>query len=88
MPGMRVRDLLAVYDYVIQRPDVNARDVSVLGRGTMGLIALYATALEPGIRRVVADRAPLSFRDLARARGMVSLGFDGFRKVREGITTE
>ena len=36
---------------------------------------------------IVADPSIGSIRDIARRRGMVTLRHDGFRKVREGITT-
>ena len=76
MSGMRVQDLLAVYDGIAARPDVTAKEISVIGRGQMGLIALYAAAMEPGIRKIVADGAPLSFRDVTRAKAIPSLFAD------------
>jgi len=68
MVGMRVQDLLAVYDYTAGRPDIASADISVLGRGPLGVIALYAAALEPGIARIIADRSLVSYMDLVRAR--------------------
>ena len=67
MAGMRVQDLLAVYDCIASRADVLAKEISVIGRGQMGSVALYAAAMEPGINKVVAHRSPVSLRDIARA---------------------
>jgi len=70
LAGMRVEDLLAVYDYMAVRPNVKKSDISVIGRGIMGMTALYAGALEPGLKKIVAERTPLSFRDFARAKAV------------------
>lgn len=68
MAGMRVQDLLAVYDYTAARPDVAPAKISVVGRGTMGVVALYAAALEPKIARVIADRSLVSYMNLVQGR--------------------
>ena len=68
MAGMRVQDLLAVYDYTAARSEVASARIAVVGQGTMGVIALYAAALEPGIERVVASRSLISYMDLVRGR--------------------
>lgn len=67
MPGMRVLDLLALHEYVSSRPEANRR-VVVVGRRNLGVIALYAAALEPGISRVILDRSLLSYMEIIRAR--------------------
>jgi pimeloyl-ACP methyl ester carboxylesterase len=66
MPGMRVQDLLAVYDYVSSRPELGER-VLVVGRRNLGVVALYAAALEPKISRVVLDKSLLSYMEIIRA---------------------
>lgn len=76
MSGMRVQDLLAIYDYLATRSDVAANSISAIGRGQMGAVVLYAAALEPGIKRVVADGTVLSFLDAARAEAIPSLFAD------------
>jgi type IV pilus assembly protein PilB len=57
--------------------------------GYTGRIGIHEVlVLDDEIRDVVTANPTLGkIRDLARARGMVSLRYDGFRKVREGITT-
>jgi hypothetical protein len=42
--------------------------VVVVGRRNLGVIALYAAALEPGISRVILDRSLLSYMEIIRAR--------------------
>jgi type IV pilus assembly protein PilB len=55
-------------------------------RGRIGIHEVLV--LDDEIRDLVTASASLArIRDLARSRGMVTLRHDGFRKVREGITT-
>ena len=70
MSGMRVQDLLSVYEFIAARADVHPGAISIIGRGQMGPIALYAAALEPRIKKIVAHRSFVSFRDLARATAL------------------
>jgi type IV pilus assembly protein PilB len=57
--------------------------------GYSGRIGIHEVlVLDDEIRDIVTSNSSLGkIRDLARGRGMVSLRHDGFRKVREGITT-
>lgn len=66
MAGMRVQDALAVYDFVRAQPWVAMDRIAVVGRGNMGVLALYAAVLEPRIERVVANGSVLSYLDLVR----------------------
>ncbi len=66
--GMQVFDLLAVFEYLSARPDVDPRRVAVLGRANGGVAALLAAALEPRISRVALERSVLSYMDIVRAR--------------------
>jgi cephalosporin-C deacetylase-like acetyl esterase len=68
MLGMRVQDLLTVYDHVQGRPDVDATRVTVVGAGCMGVVALCAVALEPKIRHAVAEQSLSSYLQILRAR--------------------
>ncbi|HEV2972171.1 MAG TPA: ATPase, T2SS/T4P/T4SS family [Pirellulales bacterium] len=57
--------------------------------GFSGRIGIHELLLlNEELRDAIASRAPLqTLEELARRRGMVTLRQDGFRKVREGITT-
>ena len=66
MSGMRTADLLAVHDYVSSRPELGER-VVVVGRRNLGVVALYAAALEPKISRVILDQSLLSYMEIVRA---------------------
>jgi type IV pilus assembly protein PilB len=57
--------------------------------GYTGRIGIHELLmLDDEIRDAVVSSASLgAIRELARRKGMISLSFDGFRKVREGITT-
>jgi dienelactone hydrolase len=66
--GMQVHDLLAVFAYAASRPDVDGSRIGIWGRGTAGIVALFATALEPRVARVVVAGAFLSYMDIVRAR--------------------
>ncbi|MBI4625119.1 MAG: acetylxylan esterase [Verrucomicrobia bacterium] len=66
MTGMRVQDLLAIFDYAAARPEVSPERISIIGRGNMGVVAQYAGALEPRIARVVAAGSVLSYMDIVR----------------------
>ena len=68
MTGMRVEDLLACFDYLASRTDVDRGDIGVIGKGAGGVVALYAAALEPRITRAAVEGALLSYLDLARTR--------------------
>jgi hypothetical protein len=63
---MRVQDALALYDFVRAQPWVASDRISLVGRGNLGVIALYATALEPRIARTVANGTVLSYLELVR----------------------
>jgi cephalosporin-C deacetylase-like acetyl esterase len=64
--GMRTADLLAAFDYLRGRGDVDAGHISVFGRGKGGVLALFAAVLEPRIERVTCAGAPDSYLSLAR----------------------
>ena len=76
MVGMQTYDLLRAFDYVASRPDVNRERISVIGKGSAGVATIFAAALEPRIRKVVAENSLLSYMDLVRMKlhqGMADL---------------
>lgn len=68
MTGMRVYDLLQVFNYATTRPDVNASHIAILGKGTPATAALYAASLQPRIQKVVLQDAIPSYMDIVRAK--------------------
>jgi cephalosporin-C deacetylase-like acetyl esterase len=67
LAGMQVSDVLRGFDYLASRPDVDAAQIRIHGKGNGGVAALYAAALEPRIRQAVVENAPLSYMDFVRA---------------------
>lgn len=67
MAGMRVEDLLAVFDYTASRPGIDPHRITIIGHDNMGIIAQYAGALEPAVARVVAARSVASYMEIIRA---------------------
>ena len=67
MAGMQTTDLLAEFDYLASRPDVDAKHIGIFAKGNVGVVALYAAALEPRIEKVACEGAPISYLDIVRA---------------------
>jgi cephalosporin-C deacetylase-like acetyl esterase len=60
--GMRVQDVVRSVDFALTR----GRDIELVGKGAGALWALYAAALDPRIKSVVAERGLGSYRSLAQ----------------------
>lgn len=65
--GMQTGDVLRAFDYLNSRHDVDSGKIAILGKGNGGVVALYAAALEPRIRRVARRDAPASYMDIVRS---------------------
>ena len=68
MAGMQVYDLLSTLDYLVSRSDVDAAQVSVIGKGNGGAIALYAAALDRRVHKVACEGSVLSYLQVAQSR--------------------
>jgi cephalosporin-C deacetylase-like acetyl esterase len=64
--GMRVADVIRSVDYALSRSDVAKDGLRVVGQGAGALWALYATALDPRISSLVAERGLVSYKALAQ----------------------
>ncbi len=64
--GGQVYDTLRALEYLRSRPDAGGA-VSLVGDGPHGAIALYAAALDPGVRGVALRRTVTDYRSLATA---------------------
>jgi hypothetical protein len=65
---METEDALRAFDYLYSRRDVDRRRITMAGKGSGGVLALYTAALEPRIARVTCENAPRSYMDLAQVK--------------------
>ncbi len=65
--GGQVYDTLRTLDYLRSRSDLQPADISIIGDGPHGVIALYAAALDARVRRVALRQAITDYRSLAVA---------------------
>jgi hypothetical protein len=65
--GMQVFDVLRTFDYVASLENIDASQISIIGKGHGGTVALYAGALEPRIASVTSDGAVASYMTIAKA---------------------
>ncbi len=65
MVGMQVVDLLRTFNYLASRPDVNPEKITLLGKGKGGVVALFAAALDPRLKKIICEDALVSYLDLA-----------------------
>ena len=68
MAGMQTGDLLRAFDYLASRPDVDPKRISIAGKGTGAVLALYAGILEPRIAKVSCEDLPPSYMELVRMK--------------------
>ena len=68
MAGMQVFDLLSAFAYAASRPNVDGARISIAGKGTAGIVGLYAAALQPRIERIAISGAISSYLDIMRAK--------------------
>ena len=61
MPAMQTRDVLSAFRYLESRPDVRPDSISLRTTGKATNLGLFAAVVEPSIRAVVCDRAPLTY---------------------------
>jgi hypothetical protein len=62
--GQRVWDILRALEYLKTRPDVDASQIRILGRGSAGLAALMAGALDESVRSVLLDRTLATYASI------------------------
>ena len=65
--GMRVDDVIRAVDYLAARPDVDAKNITVVASGHMGLVALHAAVLDSRIKHVTVDHVLESYASLLKA---------------------
>jgi cephalosporin-C deacetylase-like acetyl esterase len=60
--GMRVDDIIRVINWICARNDVDRKQLSLYGRGGLGMAALHAAAIDERIGRVLLENSLLSYR--------------------------
>ena len=60
--GMRVDDVVRVMNWICTRNDVDPRQISLYGRGGLGMVALHAAAIDRRVGRVLLENSLLSYR--------------------------
>jgi dienelactone hydrolase len=68
LAGMQTGDVLHAFEFLRARPDVDASNIAVIGKGNGGVLALFAAALEPRIARVACENSPQSYLEIVQAR--------------------
>jgi hypothetical protein len=68
LPGMQTIDLLGAFHYLASLPNVDAARIGLFAKRNAVAVALYAAALEPGIRKVICEGGPVSYMDIVRQR--------------------
>jgi cephalosporin-C deacetylase-like acetyl esterase len=68
MVGLQVEDLLAVFEHLRERRDVDPSRIAVVGRGSGGILALTLAVIEPRVQKVALEDTVLSYLEIARAR--------------------
>lgn len=66
--GMQATDLLAAFDYLAARPDVDSKRIGIFSKGNAEVVALLAAALEPRVHQIACEGGPVSYLDIVRAR--------------------
>ncbi len=68
LPGVAATDLFGAFDYLASLPQVDPARIGLFAKGNAVAIALYAAALEPGIRKVICEGGPVSYMEIVRQR--------------------
>jgi cephalosporin-C deacetylase-like acetyl esterase len=65
--GMRVDDVIRVLNWIGTRKDVDQRQISLYGKGGLGMVALHAAAIDGLVATVVLENSLLSYRTALNA---------------------
>jgi hypothetical protein len=60
--GMRVDDVVRVMNWICTRNDVDQKQVSLYGKGGLGMAALHAAAIDARVGKVLLESSLLSYR--------------------------
>ncbi len=65
--GMRVDDVVRVMNWICTRNDVDQRQISLYGKGGLGMVALHAAAIDRRVGRLLLESSLLSYRTALNA---------------------
>jgi len=65
--GMRVDDVIRATDYLALRADVDAKKITAVASGHMGLVLLHAAVLDSRLKYITIDHVLTSYRSLLSA---------------------
>jgi cephalosporin-C deacetylase-like acetyl esterase len=65
--GMRVDDVIRATDYLALRADVDAKSITAVASGHMGLVLLHAAVLDSRLKHITVDHVLTSYRSLLNA---------------------
>ena len=65
--GMRVDDVVRVINWICTRNDINQKDISLYGKGGLGMVALHTAAIDGRVGRVLLESSLLSYRTALEA---------------------
>jgi len=60
--GMRVEDVVRVMNWICTRNDVDQTQISLYGKGGLGMVALHAAAIDRRVGRVLLENSLVSYR--------------------------
>lgn len=75
--GQRVWDILRALDYLRSRADVDGSQIRILGKGSAGLAAMMAAALDQRVRSILISRSIASYSSVVNSENYV-LALDWF----------
>jgi dienelactone hydrolase len=65
--GMRVDDVVRVINWICSRNDVDPKQISLYGKGGLGMVALHVAAIDGRVGRVLLESGLLSYRTALEA---------------------
>ena len=60
LDDMRLYDVLCAVDYIAGHPSFDGTELTIVGKGTQGVLGAYAAVLDPRITRVILAGPPVS----------------------------
>lgn len=65
--GMRIDDTIQAVDYLASRPDVDAKHITAMGSGHLGLVLLHSAVLDARLSHITIDHVLSSYKSLLEA---------------------